>query len=313
MNNLLKSKWGRLAVVIALFCVAVSGLYTDIIKPRFEKANVDTSLSEKDGQSITEDKMYVHFIDVGQGDSTLIKTPTGKFILVDAGTNSSEHELLSYLDNQNVEYIECLILTHAHEDHMGSADAVLESFYVNSVMKSEEYDECIHCQNLNYALQESVKHIDTKVYIPDMGDVYNIDGVEIKILSDGKGYMDVNDTSLCFTVEYGKSTFLFTGDAQKGVEDDMMITYGDLSAEVYKAAHHGSSTSNSEDFIDRVNPDVAVISCGEDNMYGHPHAEVVKTFVDKDAEIYRTDTDGSIVFSCTKDKISLEYLTEKVA
>lgn len=294
-----KKKLISLIVVVAVaFC---SFLSKEVI-PHFKKAKVGTlelSVSE-----LRDDSHFlVHFIDVGQGDSTLIETSDGKFVLIDAGTNDCEHKLLSYLDSRNVEYIEYLVLTHPHEDHIGSADAILNEFYVKNVVKTDRREDNATCDRLDRAIEQSERLINTKVVEPDTGDKFVVDGIEFLILSDGRDYDDLNDSSLCLRVEKGKSTFVFTGDAQKKVERDILSGDFDVSAEVYKSAHHGSSTSNCEEFLSAVDPDIAIISCGVGNSYGHPHDEVMESLEDRNVTVYRTDLDGDIVLRCSDSDI----------
>lgn len=302
MNKLFKCLGkGILLILLVLFVILLSCC---LFKEVYSKANVDTQV-KNDVEIQSEETISVHFIDVGQGDSTLIETEDGKFVLIDAGTNDCEFDFLSYLDKQNVEYIEYMFLTHQHEDHIGSADAVLDSYYVRNVVKTDIDDDCINCDNLEKSLSDSIKHIDTKVYYPKNGDVYSVDDIDFTVLSDGTAYDDLNDTSICIRMEYGESTFVFTGDAGKMVENDILKSGVDVSADVYKCGHHGSSTSNSNRFLDEINPDIAIISCAEGNSYGHPHIEVMDSLNKRNVEVYRTDVSGDIVFSCTKNKISL--------
>ena len=302
MNKSFKGMRKEYAVILSVIVVICFAFRT--LQERFSRAEVDTNVNDN-VISLSEEHISVHFIDVGQGDSTLIETEDGKFVLIDAGTNDCELDFLSYLDEHKVEYIEYMFLTHQHEDHIGSADAVLDSYYVKNVVKTDIDDDCVNCDNLEKSLSDSIKHIDTKVYYPKNGDVYSVDDIDFTVLSDGTAYDDLNDTSICIRMDYGKSTFVFTGDARQNVEYDILKSGMDVSAEVYKCGHHGSSTSNSNRFLDEINPDIAIISCAEGNEYGHPHTEVMDSLDERNVEVYRTDISGDIVFSCTKNKISL--------
>ncbi len=282
-------------LIVAIICVVMWGV--DKYK---EHTKTDVA------QSKAKDSFLVHFIDVGQGDSTLIETKKGKFVLIDAGTNECEHQLLNYLDERNVEYIEYLFLSHPHEDHIGSADAVLDSYNVKNVIKTDRREDNATCDRLDRAINESVKNIGTKVIIPKTGDKFYVDGIEFLVLSDGEGYEDVNDSSLCIRMEMGDSTFIFTGDARKGVEYNLIDSDFDIDAEVFKCGHHGSSTSNCDAFLNDVDPDIAIISCETGNMYGHPHREVVAALLDRNIDIYRTDIDSTVVLDC--DSKSIRYL-----
>lgn len=255
---------------------------------------------QNDGSGFT-----VHYIDVGQGDCTLVETDDGKFVMIDAGTNDCEYELLRYLDSRNVEYIEYLFLTHPHEDHIGSADAVLNAYNVKNVVKTALSEDNATCERLDNAIKESERYIGTKVTIPETGDKFYVDGIEFLILSDGKDYEDVNNSSLCIRMEMGESTFIFTGDAEKSVEYDILDGDFDIDAEVLKCGHHGSSTSSCDAFLNEVSPDIAIISCAKGNMYGHPHVEVLESLLDRSIAVYRTDIDSTVVLDCDADSIKL--------
>ena len=198
--------------------------------------------------------MEVHFIDVGQGDSTLIKVGDHA-MLIDAGDNSEGTAVQSYLDSQNVEKIDYAIGTHPDADHIGGLDVVVYKF------------DC------------------KKVFMPD-------------VTSDTKTYDDVlqalkSKNQKAQAPKLGKTYSL--GDAAKQAEDDMIDTGEDLSADVYKASHHGSKTGSSDDFLDKVSPAYAVISCGEGNKYGHPSAQTLNNFRSRGIKTFRTDNQGTIV------------------
>ena len=132
---------------------------------------------------------------------------------------------------------------------------------------------------------------------PKIGDKFSVDGIEFTVLSDGKGYEDTNDASICLRMNLGESGFVFTGDAEKNVEENILASDVLLDADVYKGAHHGSSTSNTKDFVQAVNPKVFVISCGVDNEYGHPHDETLLLMDELGVSVHRTDVEGDIVIA----------------
>lgn len=240
---------------------------------------------------------YVHFIDVGQGDCTLIETHDGKFALIDASTVDQSYKITSYLNNQGVKELEFVIFTHPHEDHIGSGEKVIQNFKVNTVYMTDKAGNTSCYDRLISAISESKKKHGTKVIQPNTGDRFYLGDIEFLILSDGRKYDDLNNSSICFTAERGKTTLLFTGDAEKVVEYELLASEFSLDAEIYKSAHHGSSTSNGKSFIDEVNPDIAVISCGIDNMYGHPHVEVLSDLYERKVSVMRTDKDGDVVIA----------------
>lgn len=253
----------------------------------------------------TEKEIYhtVHFLDVLQGDCTLIETQDGKFALIDASTNEASAKITKFLDYRNVKEIEYLILTHPHEDHIGSADDVLDNYKVKNVYMTDKTETTKAYENLLTSLQESKTNHGTKVIYPENGDVFSLSGIKFKVISDGRKYDDLNNSSICLRASFGKSSLLFTGDAEKEVEDDLLERGISLDAEIYKCAHHGSSTSNSEDFLDKVNPKIAIISCGYGNDYGHPHKEVISSLTDRGVPFYITHKDGNISIDFSKKNI----------
>ena len=238
---------------------------------------------------------YAHFIDAGQGDCTLLQTSEGKFVLIDTSTDSESCKVVSYLENAGVENIEYLILTHPHEDHIGGADEVLSEFVVKNVVMTDKVETTACYERLVGALKESKHENNTNVILADYLENFKVDDLDFTLISDTSLYDDLNNSSICLKINYGQTGLLFTGDAEKTVERDVLQSDVEINADIYKCAHHGSSTSNSSDFLDEVDMSIAVISCGLDNMYGHPHDEVVDSLAKRNVEIYRTYKDGDIV------------------
>ncbi len=289
-------------IKLVLLCLAVL-IALIIDRCSDSKAGIIKSTSE----NYRAEGLYaVHFLDVGQGDCTLFETNDGKFALIDASTDDQSDKIISYLSQLGVERLEFVLFTHPDEDHIGGGDEILGSFEVEKVyMNSHERDSesSYSYELLLDSVAQSKKKHGTKVIRPTVNDTFNLGNIEFHIISDGKAYSDTNNSSLCFIAELGKSTFLFTGDAQKAVENDILNEGYNLSAEVFKSAHHGSSTSNSRDFLDEINPDIVIISCGRDNSYGHPHDEVLEDLNQRNAEILRTDEDGDIVLAFNEENI----------
>lgn len=244
--------------------------------------------------------MEVHFIDVGQGDSTLIKVGDHA-MLIDAGDNSEGTEVQSYLNSQNVENLDYVIGTHPDADHIGGLDVVIYKFNCEKVFMpdvtsdTKTYDDVV----------QTLKLKNQKSQAPKLGKTYSLGDATFTIVAPVKDYGDdTNDWSIGIVLEYGENRFLFTGDAAKQAEDDMIDTGEDLSADVYKASHHGSKTGSSDDFLDKVNPTYAVISCGEGNKYGHPSAQTLNNFRTRGIKTFRTDNQGTIVAYSDGSKIT---------
>lgn len=247
--------------------------------------------------------VQVHFIDVGQGDSALIVTPGGKYVLVDAGPNSSEKDLLSYLDSHGVEEIEYVVLTHPHEDHIGGADGVINKYIVKHVMMPDVSSDTITFERVLEAID---KH-DVDMIVPKPGGEFSVDGVSLRILAPlSSSYRDLNNYSIVMRVSYGSTSVIFTGDAEALSEKEMLKKYSDsdLRSNILKVGHHGSVSSTTLEFLNAVSPEIAVISCGTGNTYGHPHKETIDKLNKAGVNIYRTDMNGSVVFALDGETIT---------
>lgn len=235
--------------------------------------------------------MEVHFIDVGQGDSTLIKAGDHA-MLIDAGDNSEGTAVQSYLNSQNVEKLDYVIGTHPDADHIGGLDVVVYKFDCKKVFMPDVTSDTRTYEDVVQALKSK----NQKAQVPKLGKTYSLGDASFTIVAPVKEYGDeTNNWSIGIVLQYGKNRFLFTGDAAKQAEDDMIDTGEDLSADVYKASHHGSKTGSGDDFLNKVNPTYAVISCGEGNKYGHPSAQTLNNLRSRGIKTFRTDNQGTIV------------------
>ena len=244
-----------------------------------------------------DDAIEMHVIDVGQGDSVLIKTSVGN-LLIDAGPNESEQELFNYLNSQGVSDFEYCIFTHPHEDHIGGADMIFENYDVRNVIISPAVTTTKTFDIFLDALERS----DANVIEAVAGSEYLFGDLEIKILGPtvvGK-QRDINNTSVVTRISYGTVRMLFTGDAEKQQEEDILHSFSssELDCDFLKMGHHGSSTSSGDKFIDAVSPSIAAISCGRDNTYGHPHREIIQLLEKRGIEYHRTDKEKSLVYVC---------------
>lgn len=245
-------------------------------------------------------EMKVHFIDVGQGDSTLI-TCGGHSMLIDAGDDSQGTAIQNYLQKQKVEKLDYLVLTHPDSDHIGGAPVIITKFDIGKVFMSNYEKDNKTYQKLIQALDN--KYL--KYTTPKAGSQYTLGTAKITMLAPNRDdYDNPNDSSVALLVKNGDNKFLFTGDAGEAAENDILSNDIDISADVYKVGHHGSKYSTSQDFFKTVNPAYAVISCGENNSYGHPHAETLNTLRANGVKVYRTDEEGTIIAASDGKKIT---------
>ena len=247
-----------------------------------------------------QDIVEVHFIDVGQGDSILIKS--GELtMLIDAGEIKSGETVTNYLKNIGVSKLEYLIGTHPHTDHIGGLSSIIQAFDVKTIIMpkventTKTFDE----------LLDLIKEKGLKITSPVVGQEYALDKATFKILAPAKKYKDINDNSVVIRLSHGENDFLFTGDIENKAEKDILDNTKNLDAEVLKAAHHGSNSSSTSKFLKTVKPKYAVICVGEDNQYKHPHPKTIKRIESVGALIYRTDLNGSIVFKSDGSNITI--------
>ena len=281
----------------------------------FHETTNDSSQPVSDGNVVqnVEGEAKIWYLDVGQADSMLLQLPNGNdwdYVLIDAGTGQTEEALVSWLQEQGVTDIAAVIATHPHEDHIGGMDAVLEAIPVESLYMPEVKESLTpttRCyeQMLDAAEAQQVQAVKGQSGVT----VYGEDGVKLELVGPEpqKEYDDLNEYSLVAKLTVGEKSFLFTGDSSEQAEADMIEAGEDLKADVLKIGHHGSSTATTEAFLQAVNPQVAVISCGIDNSYGHPHEETMQRLQEKALTIYRTDEDGTILATC--DGTSIEWQT----
>ncbi len=238
----------------------------------------------------TYDLMEVHFLDVGQGDCTLIKCGDAAMV-IDTSTSDQGTAIQNYLSKNGVDKLDYLVLTHPDADHIGSAAVIITKFEIDTTFISNYEKDTKTYQKLIQALDD--KKVDYFTPIP--GEVYSLGSAEFTILAPINTYSDPNNASIALLLKNGDTTFLFTGDAEEEAEEDIVESGRSIQADVYHAGHHGSKTASSEILLDAVSPKFSVISCKEGNSYGFPHAKVLNEFRDRGIKVYRTDEQGTIL------------------
>lgn len=242
----------------------------------------------------------IHVIDVGQADSILITTPSNKNMLIDGGDEDSAKIIKSYLKNKKVKNLDVVIATHPDSDHIGSLDYIIDNFDVEKIyMPNQTTDsECY----IN--LIDSCNKKNLKVNYLSKDDSFNLDdSTNIYVLSPSYITDNNNSNSIVLNISYKNNNFLFTGDCEESNEMDMINSYDLEDIDFLKVAHHGSYTASSLTFLEETTPDIAVISCGYKNSYGHPHKSTLDNLESVDAKIFRTDQNGSMQFYSDGEKI----------
>ncbi len=293
-------KFKRLIALLLICVLTLAGcgnLQSDDSSQTSNQANSEAYSTASEADDISENDNYtdtleVHFIDVGQGDCTFIKCGEHS-MLIDAGNNNKGSMVWMYLQKQGIEKLDYVIGTHPDADHIGGLDVVIYKFACDTIIlpdyekDTKTYEELI----------QTIENKSYKITRPKTGAEYSLGEAEFTIVSPvGDDYgSNANDYSVGIRLTYGDTAFLFTGDAEEEAENDMITGGQELDADVYKISHHGSKTANTEEFMNKVSPQYAVISCGEGNGYGHPHAEVLNRLRGMGVCVFRTDEQGAIV------------------
>ncbi len=254
--------------------------------------------------------LILHFIDVGQGDCTLIESK-GKFALIDAGERTESHKVVSYLTSVGVEELDFIISTHPHSDHCGGLADVIRNFETTTLICPDVYTESNIWENVLDAADERGVDYET----PKPYEFYQLGDSTVTVLSPEPDavYSNLNDYSVVCMVEYGNTSALLTGDAEKPVERELVRNSYDLSADILKCGHHGSSTSSCWEFLNAVNPSAAIISCGENNDYSHPHKETIESLTLLGIPYWRTDTQGDIVITSNGEEIYISTSNSEIS
>lgn len=251
-----------------------------------------------------EGTLEVHYIDVGQADSALLLCG-GESMLIDGGNVADSDLVVAYLADQGVEELDYVVCTHAHEDHVGGLAGALSQYPAGEVLSPvTEYDSQAFGNFLKYTQEQGLS-----LTVPEPGDTWTVGTAAVTVLGPVQDYDDTNNTSIVLRVDFGETSFLFTGDMERTAEEDLLESGAWLEADVLKVGHHGSDTSTSYPFLREVDPDYTVISVGENNDYGHPSEDTLSRLRDDDVTVYRTDLQGDVV--CTSDGTSLTFTVER--
>ena len=291
---------GSIITVIILIILTITGNDSQIFKSTTSATNDNVSSEVLDNlenvsiqtgndciSTIPQDNnLRVYCLDVGQGDSILI-TNNNKTMLIDASTNEMGSRVVKYLNDLGIKKIDYLVGTHPHEDHIGGLDNVIKNFDIgtiympNVVATTKTFEEVI----------DAISAKKLKVTSPKTGDKFTVGNAECEVMSIRNDKDDYNNCSIVIKMDFNNVSYLFTGDAEESVESSRKWSHID----VLKVGHHGSNTSSSKNFLEQIKPEVALISVGQGNTYGHPTQATLKRLSNIGAKIYRTDENGTIL------------------
>lgn len=247
----------------------------------------------------------VHFIDVQQGDSTLIISD-GKTILIDAGENDKGKVVADYLNKMNIKKIDMLIATHPHSDHIGGMDTIINEFEIGKIVMPKLKDSIVPTTRTYTDVLTAIATKGLKITPSKPGMAFDFGKGRLVIVAPVGDFDDLNDMSLVARFTYDDKSILFTGDMEKKAEKALLNTRATLKSDVLKVGHHGSSTSSHAAFLDEVSPSYAVIPVGDDNKYKHPSKSTITEFEKRKIKYYRSDYNGDIVFSIIGGKFQVK-------
>lgn len=287
-----------LNTIIILLLVLISLAYT-----KKELVDNKENTNEKTVSTLkTNSNLEVYYFDVGQADSILIRENDNN-ILIDAGNNEDGEKLVNYLKNDlNIEKFNMVVGTHPHEDHIGGLDNVIDSFDIDTILMPNATSTSKTFENV----LDSIEKKDYKITVPKINEEFNYNNINIKVLYTGTDEKDLNNTSIVLKLTYQNNKFLFMGDATSKVEKKLLNE--DIKSDVLKIGHHGSEYSTTKNFLDKVNPQYAIIEVGKNNTYKHPKEITLDKLNKKNIKIYRTDIDGTIKVASDGNNLKFETL-----
>ena len=268
--------------------------------------NTDPSIfSEEETPFVASEKQLVaHFLDVGQADANVIELPNGELMLIDAGLSGSSEEIIQYIQDLGYDEIDYVVATHPHADHIGGMAEVIDAFQIGNIYMPRAVSTSKTYENLLEVIQDKGLTIKTgKIGVK----VLEEEDLSIEMFAPvGDDYSNLNNYSIVLKIIYGDVSFLYTGDAE---EENLEEITGDIEADVLKVGHHGSDTSTSKDFLEKVQPEYAIISVGEGNSYGHPASSTIELLKEYTNHIYLTNENGTVVVST--DGVNIDVETER--
>lgn len=293
-----KEKYIKVVIFfIILFCAI---LFKDRV------GDISFAFKEDGVQVIDNSNLEIYFFDVGQADSILIKNNSDT-MLIDAGNNSDGDNLVNYIKNEvGLSDIDIVVGTHPHEDHIGGLDDIISSFDIGKVY----LPDAISTSKTFEDVLDVIEKNDYSINVPIIDEVFELGNLKFKVIYTGSDESDLNNTSIVLKMLFGNTSYLFTGDATSKTEKKILDK--DIDVDVLKIGHHGSNYSSTDDFLDKVSPKYAIIQVGTNNVYGHPHQNILDKLTERNIKIYRTDLDGTIKLISDGNKIEFKKLATNI-
>ena len=277
--------------------------YNETNEQSIQNENVDKKESTQTVNN-SEDNLKVHFIDVGQGDSIFIELPNDEVMLIDAGESSEEEKVYNYITDLGYNNIDYVVGTHPHTDHIGGLEYIINNISVENIYMPKAVSTSKTYESLLNTI--SNKNLKVKVAKANVN-IISSDNLSVNIIApNSESYSNLNNYSAVIKIDYYNNSLLFMGDAEVLSEEEIT---SDVGADVIKVGHHGSDSSSSLEFLNKVKPKYAIISVGANNKYDHPYDSILSRYESIGAQVYRTDLNGTIV--ATSDGTNINITKEK--
>lgn len=290
-----KKKIDLLIRMIAFIICILSALFIHF------NSNLDTQIVQANSTILdAKGELYIYYFDVGQADSSLLIND-GKTMLIDAGNNEDGEMIVKKIKELGITKLDYVVGTHAHEDHIGGMDDVIENFEIGNIY----LPEAISTSKTYEEVLDAIANKNLDIIVPEIGDEIIVGTVVGTVKSIGNNDNDLNNSSIVLRAVYGEKSFLFMGDLEESIEKK----YSWERTDVLKVGHHGSNTSSCEEFLNQVLPEISIISVGEGNSYNHPGEYTLQRLNKIKTQIYRTDERGTIKLTSDGSIITIE--TEK--
>lgn len=291
-----KQKTSFLRIILIILTV-IYGLYLSEIDSTYSSDKTTNVFNE------VNTNLTVSFLDVGQADSILIEN-NKEYMLIDAGNNEDGKLLVKYFNEHNITTFKYLVATHPHEDHIGGLDDIINNFNIETLYMP---DAITTTKTFNDVL-DAIENKQMQFQIPKIEETFTLGEATLEVLYTGTDTKDLNNTSIVLRLDFGNTSFLFTGDATEETEKELLNNNLNLKADVLKIGHHGSKYSTTTEFLNTVNPQYAIISVGQNNTYNHPEDKILTKLNKANIEIHRTDLEGTIIVTSDGQNININNI-----